>query len=134
MHQLLRKRSNRRNAFTLLEVLVVVAIIVILASVGTIYFFRYLDDAKKDSAKAKAHNIATAAKSYYIKYGVAPSAQDLITPPDGGKPFLVGGKTAITTPWNELYIVTEYTRGDSTEMNFIVKWNDPDGARTYPDH
>ena len=38
-----RRSALRREAFTLLEVLVVVAILVVLASVAGIYFFRYLE-------------------------------------------------------------------------------------------
>jgi general secretion pathway protein G len=136
MHQLLRQRtSGRRNAFTLLEVLVVVAIIVILASVGTIYFFRYLDDAKKETARAKAHNIQTAAKSYYIKYGeVPPNAQALINPGQGEKPFLEGGNTAIQTPWGGLYTITVQQRGDSAEYAFVISWTDGENQpHQYPD-
>ena len=42
-----RLRRVPRAAFTLLEVLIVVAIIVVLAGVSSIYVFRYLEDAKE---------------------------------------------------------------------------------------
>ena len=44
-------RAVRRAAFTLLEVLIVVAILVILASAASIALFRYLEDAKVGRAK-----------------------------------------------------------------------------------
>ncbi len=135
IHQMLCQRSTRRNAFTLLEVLVVVTIIVILASVGTIYFFRYLDDAKKDTAKAQAKNIQTAAKAYFLKYGdVPPSAQALINPGQGEKPFLEGGMSAIQTPWGGVYTISTMQRGDSNEVAFVIGWTDGDNQQhTYPD-
>ena len=46
-----RRKAARRAAFTLLEVLIVVAILVILASAASISLFRYLEDAKVGRAK-----------------------------------------------------------------------------------
>ena len=46
-----RNRVTRRAAFTLLEVLVVVAILVILAGVGVVATTRYLEDARKSRAQ-----------------------------------------------------------------------------------
>ena len=42
-------RVAARSAFTLLEVLIVVAILVVLASVSSIYVFKFLHDAKVDA-------------------------------------------------------------------------------------
>ena len=69
MQQLVRRQSGegRRAAFTLLEVLVVVAILVVLASVASIYVFRYLEDSKKDKAKMDIMALDKAVKTYQIK-------------------------------------------------------------------
>src|SRR3954453_22212587 len=82
-------RAARRAAFTLLEVLIVVAIIVVLAGVSSIYVFRYLEDAKEGRAKADVKTLEKAATSYELKIGQLPnSLQALPQPPDGGKPYL----------------------------------------------
>jgi len=57
----------RRSAFTLMEVLVVVAIIVILASVGTIATLKFLEDAKEDQAIMQMQNMETVLKSWQMK-------------------------------------------------------------------
>lgn len=132
LHQLVRTRSrmNRRSAFTLLEVLVVVAILVVLASVASIYVFRYLDDAKKDSAKLKAAAIQKAVKAYIIKYdSVPPNTMALINPGQGEKPFLEGGADAIKTPWGGEFAISSQQRGDSNEVAIIVSWQDGDGQQ-----
>jgi len=100
-----RSRSEvaaRRAAFTLLEVLIVVAILVVLAGVSSIYVFRYLDDARIDASRASASTIARAIQAYELRYGVAPeSLQSLITPPDGGKPFME--PQGLADPWGRPY-------------------------------
>jgi len=123
-----RMAQRHRDGFTLLEVLVVVAILVVLASVGSIYLLRYLDDAKKDKAKLQAKSIQTAAKAYYLKYDTVPeTVQALVNPGAGEKPFLEGGNQAITTPWGNPFGISEGQRPDSGEMIFIVSWQDGDG-------
>jgi general secretion pathway protein G len=122
--------NRRRSAFTLLEVLVVVAILVVLASVASIYVFRYLEDAKIDKAKLQAKNIEKAAKSYILKNNGSSeglSLAALIAPP---KPLLEGGQEAITTPFNEQYVLDIAQVNESGEENVIVYFKGPDG-RTY---
>ena len=60
-------RRRSRDGFTLVEVLVVVAIVVILASVGTIATIKYLEDAKVDTARAKAAQLELYLKSWSAK-------------------------------------------------------------------
>ncbi|HEV3142275.1 MAG TPA: type II secretion system protein GspG [Gemmataceae bacterium] len=93
--------SRCRTAFTLMEVLVVVAIILILASVGGIFVFRYLDQAKEDMAKAGTKSLETGCNAYKLKYGeYPPNLQQLIQPPDGA-PFVE--PAALNDPWGRPY-------------------------------
>ena len=54
--------ARRRSAFTLLEVLVVVAIILVLASVATVAVLQIQSDNKADTAKMNAINLEKALK------------------------------------------------------------------------
>jgi general secretion pathway protein G len=95
----------RREGFTLLEILVVVAIIVILAGVATFAYTRYIDDAKVDTAKQSMKVLENAAKNFTLKNGQVPppSLASLIQPPDGGRPFVEGGEAALIDPWGKPY-------------------------------
>jgi general secretion pathway protein G len=103
---IVRRQNSRRSdrlGFTLMEVLVVVAILVILAGTASVFVFRFLDDAKVDRAKSDVKTIEGVCTAYKLKYGEYPeSLQDLITPPNGGKPFL-DSADAINDPWGRPY-------------------------------
>jgi len=93
--------DRRRAAFTLLEVLVVMAILVIIAGAGAFGAFKALDMARMNEAKLKMEKIANAVQIYNTQYGMFPqSAMELVsTSPDGSAPVLVGGQAAVTDPW-----------------------------------
>ena len=92
--------SRRRPAFTLVEVLVVVAIVVILASVGTIATLKFLDDATNDNARMNASAVETAANSYQLKNPQwNPEADGLV----GVTPYLAKGDAGLLDPWGNPY-------------------------------
>jgi general secretion pathway protein G len=95
-----RESTRRRAAFTLLEVLIVVAIIVILASVSGVYVFRAYEDAKISVARTAAINLGKACETFMVKYDRYPdSLNDLIQPPSGAQPFVEPG--LLTDPWGK---------------------------------
>jgi general secretion pathway protein G len=104
----LARSNTRRAAFTLVEVLVVVAIVVILASVGTLATFKFLEDAKVDTARAKAENLVTAAKSWSVK-----NDNQQVTDITVLIPYLEGGEKALYDPWNQAYTI-EYVQDQSS--------------------
>src|SRR5438094_930544 len=96
--QPLERRSDRRAAFTLMEVLVVAVILVILAGTASIFILRYIDDAKKDRARLDCNALKTAVMKGMVensKRGLEPPAnlQDVIQ-------YLEGGSaTSTIDPW-----------------------------------
>jgi general secretion pathway protein G len=69
----LRRRSR---AFTLIEVMIVVVIIGLLASVVTYSTIGYLERAKRQKARADIHTLAGAVDSYYLATGRIPENRD----------------------------------------------------------
>jgi general secretion pathway protein G len=94
-------RATRRAAFTLLEVLIVVAIIVVLAGSSVLYYMRYLEDSRVNRAKVDVKTIEKAAEAYEIQNGSRPeSLQQLVSPPQG-KPYIE--QQYIMDPWGKQY-------------------------------
>lgn len=100
-------RRNVRSAFTLLEVLVVVAILVILAGISSIYVFRYLEDAKRDKATLEARALEKAVRGYYTRHNDSSPPDNLMVlmgdPSRGEAPMIEGGQAALMGPWGQPY-------------------------------
>lgn len=93
-----RNRSvARRGAFTLLEVLVVVAIILVLASVATVSLMSYLEDAKIDKTKMNLKAAEKAASSAIAKNGG--DAPDDLT--GAAARYIEGGAQNMVDGWNQ---------------------------------
>ncbi len=71
-----RVRQSRRGAFTLMEMLVVVAIIVALAGVGGVFLIGQLNESKVSTAKMKARNISKAIDIFQVDNGEYPHQLD----------------------------------------------------------
>ena len=85
-----RAASAVRAGFTLMEMMVVVAILVVLVGVAVPIYIRYLDDSKKSAARASVENLAKTVELYYTKNGQWPSGWDQLTGQgqDGSPPVL----------------------------------------------
>jgi general secretion pathway protein G len=71
-----RKRPAASTGFTLLELLVVLVILGLLASVTAPAVARYLSGAKIDAAKLQIQNISTTLDMYRLDTGSYPASQD----------------------------------------------------------
>jgi len=95
-------QRRRRTAFTLMELMVVVALLVILAGVGGFYFMKQLENGKKKTAKAQTKTIAEAAQMYYTDHQQFPATLQVLTVRDDqGGPYIE--PSAIITPWQTPY-------------------------------
>src|SRR5687768_13349357 len=103
IHRPTHARLQRRAAFTLLEVLIVVAIIVMLAGAGTCYFLQRLEDAKVGMAKTGAQALASACSQYYANNNEFPPSLEALTQPQpsGGAPFF--GPDKLLDLWKQQY-------------------------------
>ena len=74
-----RATLARQDGFTLVELLVVLAIIGLIAAIATPQVMRYLGTAKVDTTKAQMKNIESALELYYIDAGKYPSEEQGLT-------------------------------------------------------
>lgn len=113
-----RRRATRRAAFTLLEVLVVVAILVILAGVASISVFRYMDDAKVGRARNDMLAIKKAYETYYTQHGEWPQNPATVAS------LLEQGENAFNSPWGPQVPysvqVTPFQQPDGTTIERVV--------------
>lgn len=103
-------RRRRRGGFTLMEVLLVVAILLILAGLATVAITRTYKGARVNAAKLDINTISQTIDAYYLDNGQFPPSLDaLVTLPDGlpnpqkwNGPYLQKGLP--TDPWGQAYI------------------------------
>ena len=89
-------RQNQRG-MTLLEIMIVIAILGLLATVVVQNLVGNLENSKIRTAQLKINGIGNAVNNYFATVGEYPnSLNDLVNPPDGLNSFL---KTVPKDPW-----------------------------------
>jgi len=91
-----------RAGFSLLEVLVVVAIIVMLAGVGSYYVIQRYEDAQQKAARSGVTKVKGFIETYYLNYHEYPSGLEALAQPrDGAAPMAKPDELA--DPWGSPY-------------------------------
>jgi general secretion pathway protein G len=92
-----------RAAFTLMEMLIVVAIIVALAGMGGYYFIGQMAKAKEGVAKAQISEIDKAVETYQLSHDQPPAQLAMLLQADQlGGPYLKSADT-LTDPWGNQF-------------------------------
>jgi general secretion pathway protein G len=103
---IMRKREIQRvvrQGFTLMEVLVVVAIILILASLGTVYVMGQLEESRKSEAKINVRELTKACGMYELNYRTRPGTlRVLLQKGEYGGPYLKND-AILYDPWGKEY-------------------------------
>lgn len=121
----------RRAAFTLMEMLVVVAIIVLLAALAAPIVMGRLEEARKSKALVDCKTLADQAKMYKLKYGDYPPNLAALTQPgaDGTSPYI--DARHLIDPWNREYQYSpnpaHNSVGDPEVWSMGPSMNDPRG-------
>ncbi len=103
-HRTLRRTPFRvvRHAFTLMEMLIVVAIIVMLAGVAAYSYMSYLESAREKTAKLQITHLEEAAMQYNVDNQGMPESLQVLTVAEGGKHAMIEAKD-LNDPWGKPY-------------------------------
>jgi general secretion pathway protein G len=123
-----RRLSNAQlrqaqRGMTLLEIMIVVAILGLLATVVVTNVMGQFDNAKIKTTQIKINDIQSTVNQYYTMVGDYPdSMSQLISPPDGLRPFF---KNMPKDAWNKPFIYKRTSGADPFKV-FSVG---PDGQK-----
>ena len=93
-----RQRRRNRGGFTLIEILLVVAIIAMLASLVAVNIPKYIKSSRISAAKGQISNFDTAINAYLLEHGKYPPAFEALTA--GDEPVMA---TLPIDPWQNPY-------------------------------
>ena len=125
---MVRKTRKPRSGFTLLELLLVMAILVVLASMSTFAILQMRSNSLQKTAFLQIEMLEDACTMYKLNVGTFPSTlDDLYTMPSGITPVQWGGpylKDPVPNdPWNRPYTYS----ADETNDRVTITSNGPDG-------
>ena len=98
------------EGFTLLELLVVLAIMGLLAAIVAPQVLKYLGSSRSQASKAQVENLASAVEQYQVDVGRIPTQEEgleaLVKPPASAPNWngpYIKKESALTDPWSRKY-------------------------------
>ena len=134
--QQLSKKKNSKKGFTMIELIIVIAIIAILVVIAMPYYQSTLGSSKVSSAESNIKVIGDATMNYYTEMGSLPDASSITdlrdvlttkaTDPNGEEkgPWLKKNMKE-KDPWGNEY---QYEKSSNTEFDIISEGPDGDTA------
>lgn len=120
-----RGRANAPKGMTLLEIMIVIAILGLIASVVVVAVMNNFERAKANTAKLKIGEIHKALDLYKIDNNDYPGQSEglraLTAPPGGGPPYL---KDVPKDPWGQEFVYFNPARGGGNGIEVISKGPD----------
>lgn len=106
-----RDRRNRQDGYTLVELLVVLAILGLLVAIAAPRLIKYLGTAKVDTAKIQVEKLGGVLDLYHLEVGRYPTDQEGLAalvqrPPQAeawNGPYLKN-RESLTDPWGRAYL------------------------------
>lgn len=114
------------RGFSLIEIMVVVSLMAILVTLGTVYFMGRLEEGKIKTARTQAYEIAKALDLYKLQTGSYPSTAEgldaLTNPPRGGQPVM---NEIPLDPWGNPF---NYANPGTRNTKGVDVWSDGPGG------
>jgi general secretion pathway protein G len=126
-HEKRRSRWSGSKGFTLIEILLVVVIIGMLATIVTVSVPKHLEKARRSKAAADIGGLGVAIQSYYMEQGKYPGSLDALA--SGDDPYLEKGIPK--DPWGNAYIYA--FPGSHKPFKYDLKSTGADGVESDDD-
>ena len=121
-----RIRSRAEAGFTLVEIMVVVVILGLLATLVVQNVMGASDTAREKKAQSDVRSIADAVRMYRVNNGKLPESLDVLTQSDSGRPLL---EELPKDPWEHDYMLRQGDRPNEFEVISMG----PDGSENTDD-